>query len=305
MQNEQTVAWDKPHRPTKVITIRFDRNIVLTLLVSILLHLALLWLFAPKLFSIGSPQPDAPSTLNISLGPPQKKETKPSEQVLPDRRPLPKAPVKARPKKLKNPESIKKQKKRPIAVTKKTEKKTVKRETLNTKKPRPAPQPTPVQPLPGEDMQAYIKRQQEAKLAAQGLSEKDVEEVLASNNPQSAGEKRDAKIKANLDLDGTNGIFQIRALGRDTAQFSFKGWKNNINTARLEIIDVLAPNGVPVRLAVIRRMIEIIRREYDGDFNWDSHRLGRVIQLSARPEDTAALEGFMMEEFFGLGSQFR
>lgn len=305
MWSEQTEAWGKSRRLARDITIKVDRNIALTLFVSILLHLALLWLFAPKMFSMGSPQPDAPRTLNIALGPPQKKETKPSEQVLPDRRPLPKAPVKAKPKKVEKPKTTKKEKKRPIAVTKESETKVIKREEINKERPRPAPQPTPVEPLPGEDMQAYIKRQKEAKLAAQGLSDKDVEEVLASNNPQSAGEKRDAKIKANLDLDGTNGIFQIRELGRDTARFSFKGWKNNINTARLEIIDVVAPNGVQIRLAVIRKMIEIIRREYDGDFNWDSHRLSRVIQLSARPEDTGALEGFMMEEFFGPGSQFR
>jgi hypothetical protein len=47
-------------------------------------------------------------------------------------------------------------------------------------------------------------------------------------------------------------------------------------------------------------MIELIRKHYSGDFNWDSRRLGRVVVLSARIEDTASLEGFMMKEFFEI-----
>lgn len=290
-----------PQRKDKVITLRFNRNFLLTLLISILLHLSLLWIFAPKLFSLGAPQEDAPP-LEISLGPPQKKETAPNEPARPDLRPLPKAPAdpkKAKPVKKTNPKSL------PVEVVKQSKSKVAKKKKVNKALPKPAPQEALPDPLPGEDMQAYIKRQQVAKLAKKGLSKQDAEEVLASNNPQSAGEKRDAKIKANLDLDGTNGIFSIRYLGARTAKFSFKGWKNNINTARLEIIDVKAANGIDIKLAVIRKMITIIRREYKGDFKWDSQRLRRVIDLSARVEDTEALEDFMMLEFFGPGSLYR
>ena len=45
-------------------------------------------------------------------------------------------------------------------------------------------------------------------------------------------------------------------------------------------------------------MIELIRRYYTGNFNWESQRLDRVIVLSARPEDNEGLEGFMLKEFF-------
>jgi hypothetical protein len=45
-------------------------------------------------------------------------------------------------------------------------------------------------------------------------------------------------------------------------------------------------------------MIEMIRREYTGDFNWESQRLGRVIVLSARLNDNAGLEAFLKDEFF-------
>ncbi len=296
--------WPLPQSRDQLFTISINRNIALTLLLSILLHLALLWLFAPKMFSMGAPVENAPP-LEITLGPPQKEAVAPSEEVLPtpevvekvSPKPIKKKPLKARPPKQVKPKTV------PVEVAKQSETKVLKKETLN--KARPKPPAETAKRLPGEDMLAYVKRQQRAKLAKQGLAKQDVEAIMASNNPQSAGDKRDAKIKANLDLEGKNGIFEIRSLGPHKAAFSFKGWKNNVNTARLEIFSVSAPDGASIKLAVIRKMIEIIRRDYSGDFNWDSRRQQRIIVLSARLEDSAALEAFMMNEFFGPGSAYR
>ncbi|MGJ8619436.1 MAG: hypothetical protein ACSHWN_03810 [Methylophilaceae bacterium] len=304
--NNIDIDWPKAAKRDQVFTFRINRNIVWTLLISILLHLSLLWIFAPKLFSIGAPVENAPP-LEISLGPPQKEEVAPSEAVLPKPEPveevLPKQqkpkPVKTRPPKQVKPIET------PVEIVQDSETKITKNEKLNKAIPKPAPIEMSADPLPGEDMQAYIKRQQQAKLAKEGLSTQDVEAVMASNNPQSAGDKRDAKIKENLDLEGKNGIFEIRYLGPHHATFSFKGWKNNVNTARLEIFNVDATDGNDIKLAVIRKMIEIIRRDYDGDFNWESRRLGRVIELSARLPDNAQLEAFLMKEFFGPGSSFQ
>lgn len=291
-----------PARSDRVFTLRVNRNIVITLLVSVLLHLSLIWIFAPKFFSMGAPVEDAPP-LEITLGPPQKKETALSEAELLSTKVVEKTPgkpkrklVKARPPK---------QRKSPVAVAKSSTLTVPKKEELNKAQPQPKPKGTSAEPLPGEDMQAYVRRQQRAKLAKQGLSEQDVEAVIASSNPQSEGDKRDAKIKANLNLDGTNGIFEIRRKTANKAQFSFKGWKSNINTARLEIIDVFADDGEDINLAIVRSMIRIIRRDYDGDFKWESRRLGNVLTLSARVEDTAGLETFLMQEFFSTGSRFR
>ena len=50
---------------------------------------------------------------------------------------------------------------------------------------------------------------------------------------------------------------------------------------------------------MIRRMIAIIRQHYQGDFDWESQRLGLTISKSARLEDSAELEDFLMQEFFG------
>jgi hypothetical protein len=53
-----------------------------------------------------------------------------------------------------------------------------------------------------------------------------------------------------------------------------------------------------VETAVVKKMIELIRREKTGDFEWDSHRLGRVVTMSARVQDTAQLQAFLFKEMF-------
>ena len=55
------------------------------------------------------------------------------------------------------------------------------------------------------------------------------------------------------------------------------------------------------QLAVVRKIIEIIREQESGSFLWESLRLRRELTLSARPGDNASLEAFMMEEFFSEG----
>jgi hypothetical protein len=45
-------------------------------------------------------------------------------------------------------------------------------------------------------------------------------------------------------------------------------------------------------------MIAIIREHESGSFVWQSRRLGRDVNLSARMSDNAGLEDFMMNEFF-------
>lgn len=300
--------WSALDQKGRAFRLRVNRDILLTLVISVLLHLLLLWLFAPKFFSIGAPQKNV-RPLEISLGPPQEKQTASGELVLPDLRPLPQPLEKSKSQKPKLAKKAKpkeaKQKPPPVKTAEVSKTKITQTAKTAEKKPNPVPKEKALVPLPGEDMQAFVRRQKVARLGKRGLSELDIEEVLASSRPRSEGDKRDARIRKNLNQDGISGIFSIRALNVHTAQFSFKGWRNNINTARLEIIDVRAPNGVDIKLAVIRKMIEIIRREYDGDFKWDSRRTNSVITLSARIEDTQGLEGFLMQEFFGPNGAYR
>ncbi len=64
------------------------------------------------------------------------------------------------------------------------------------------------------------------------------------------------------------------------------------------MIEVRRGNNPTIEIAVVRRMIAIIREYVKEDFTWESQRLHRDVELSARLSDNAGLEDFMMQEFF-------
>jgi hypothetical protein len=97
------------------------------------------------------------------------------------------------------------------------------------------------------------------------------------------------------------GMFQLRRLGSEDAEFYFNGWNQDIGRVAKQLIEVRRGANADIRLAVVRRIIEIIRAQEPGDFVWVSRRLGRQVALSARPGDNAALEDFIMRDFFGDG----
>ncbi len=94
------------------------------------------------------------------------------------------------------------------------------------------------------------------------------------------------------------GVFQIARLGYDSAEFFFFGWNKEFRRNTKQQIEVRKGNNSDIRIAVVRRMIAIIREYEQVDFRWDSRRLGRSVMLSARARDNAGLEEFMLREFF-------
>jgi hypothetical protein len=161
---------------------------------------------------------------------------------------------------------------------------------------KPAP---PVQSQP--DIMSQITAARKKRQAA------ETEAIQQDQAAQPATPSEDdlalARIKANIasatySKKGTNGIFQVLDKGVQTGRFSFRGWMNNPRESTWRTYEVDAGVGGNVELALVRKMIEIIREHYSGDFNWDSQRLGRVVVLSARQKDNASLEKFLMKEFF-------
>jgi hypothetical protein len=94
------------------------------------------------------------------------------------------------------------------------------------------------------------------------------------------------------------GVFGIERISYDSAEFTFYGWNKDIKRNTLQLIEVRKGDEPDIRIAVIRRMIAIIREQEKEDFVWESKRLGRDVVLSARPRDTRGLEDFLMREFF-------
>jgi len=173
----------------------------------------------------------------------------------------------------------------------------------------------PIEPAPVEksdpgannpppiDLMHFVKQARERRLASEMAAVQENAEAQARERGSSSENVRMANIRRNLQSDGTNGIFQIISVGTSTGKFSFRGWTSDYNNARREIIEVDAGYNGDVEHAMVRRMIELIRKYYTGDFNWESQRLGRVIVLSARLEDNTGLEEFMMREFFGTAAR--
>ena len=171
--------------------------------------------------------------------------------------------------------------------------------------PDPAPPPPVVEPAPqaapAGDLSSYIA----ARRARQGSETSRPSAPVTAK--ESEAERANRIAEANLgvgrtpshgqDLTG-GGIFQIKRLGYDYAEYLFYGWNVDIRRNSSQLVTVRKGDHADIRKAVVRSMIDIIRRHEQGDFLWESRRLGRNVNLSARAADDAGLEDFLMKEFF-------
>ena len=297
-------------RGDKAIRIHFSRNTLLALLISIALHALVLMFIVPKIKVSSAPTSRA---IEVSLAP---KKTAPTTAPVPTQV-EPEAKPETQPKIESNPNT--KTKPRPKTKTKPKPKPKIiiqqpnikpKTNDFSVPKTLTTPQPSPQQEPPvtktkpqtsanaPTDMASYIAQQRAKSEAGESAAANQNAAAAAAEQGQSDEAKRDARIKNNFN-NGTNGIFEITNLSSNSASFSFLGWTSSVSNARREFFEVEAKSGQDVRLAMVRRMIALIRLHYQGDFDWQSQRLGRTISKSARLEDSAELEEFLMQEFFG------
>jgi hypothetical protein len=166
--------------------------------------------------------------------------------------------------------------------------------------PRPPPEPSPQPPAPlaestvkppPMDMLAMIEQRREQRRAA--------DEALKPPPVEPPEDAATRNLRTLTGREGVGGVFQILSMGTRTGQFAFNGWRPEARSQWRETFEVDAGLNGNLELAMVRRMIELIRTHYKGDFRWESHRLDRVVILSARPEDSEGLEDFLMREFFG------
>ena len=158
---------------------------------------------------------------------------------------------------------------------------------------QPTPTPSPRPQAPAVDMLAMIESRRAERRAAEAAR------AGSSANGPPAEDAATRNLRTLAGGEGVGGVFEILDKGVRTGRFAFNGWKPDSRSHWRDVIEVDAGLGGDIELAMVRRMIELIRSHYSGDFKWDSRRLQRVVTLSARPEDQAGLEDFMMKEFFG------
>lgn len=274
-------AWltTAPQRGETYLEIRISRKMLIAVIASLLIHGLFLFFFKMKNVELDMrPVGASDNTLSVQLSPPSTAPAKaPAAPPTPHAEPQ-RHTVKSKPQRQ--------------AVMTRPASSTPPPFTIPTAPPAPPPADT-TNAAP-TDMSSYINAVRARRNAESGAT--------TEGPPQpSADDARMANIKRNLQQGG-GGVFQIMRVGSHTATFLFRGWGGNTYTSPLqETITVEADANTDVEHAIIRKMIGIIRARHNGDFTWESRRLNRVVTLSARLEDNAGLEDFMMREFFDAG----
>lgn len=174
--------------------------------------------------------------------------------------------------------------------------------------PPPRPSDAP-RAAAGDDLASYVEARRRSRDPAPAAQPSAAAQPAAPAESDQARVNREAAARlgfsatptfgSNKNLGG--GTFQVRSVGLERAELAFYGWNKFINRISLQVFEVPRGNNPSTQLAVVRKIIEIIREQESGAFLWESLRLRRDLTLSARPADNAALEAFMMEEFFSEG----
>jgi hypothetical protein len=260
---------------------------------SLLLHALLFLGWLPKLLSSPMDDPEKGKkggSLAVRLNPPPKPQPQPPSNTQPVlTRPAPEKSV-AQPKAAPKPAPA------PAPVP----------QVLTATKPPPTEAP---RPLLGGDFAAYVAARRNAREATpapapapsppptQATVQKETEqERINREAAERLGLTRTPTFGSEKERGG--GVFQVQRLGMDDAEFFFYGWNKAIRRNARQMISVRREGNPSIEIAVVRKMIAIIREHAKEDFTWESQRLGRDVQLSARLSDNAGLEDFMMQEFF-------
>ncbi|PKO45063.1 MAG: hypothetical protein CVU29_09110 [Betaproteobacteria bacterium HGW-Betaproteobacteria-22] len=289
-------AVAEPVRDDFLIRIHVSRNTLVAIVLSLLLH-ALILLFAPTI-KFEEPPAKPATAMQVNLLPSIPSGT---PEVIVQTTELPKKPLPRLEKPKTSPPKVIVKTPAPKVITSEKPAFTVPEKLVKPSEAKPPQLTVPekeIRPEDYPDMQSYMLAVRAQKQGGLAETTRQNAELMARERALNDEQIRDERIKRNLKV-GTNGIFEITSLSMRSATFSFRGWTNDYSNANLQYFEVQAHIGEDVRLVMIRRMITLIRSHYDGDFQWESHRLGRSVTQSARLEDNAGLEDFLMMEFFG------
>lgn len=291
-------------------------TIQLAVVLSLLLHALLLWRLAPKLDlsplgNLKGDSADGPLVVQLAPEPPR---TPPAARL-----PAPSRPVEPQ-ERAPSPPSVQAP---PVPKREAPQKPAPKpatppRVALDRPAPRapvpapPAP-PAPVTPPPPSppstaspgDFMADMEARRRAREQRQQIASAEV--ISNAIKADEEEERRKQIVANNLGLGQqptygsprqSGGLFTIERVNLNDAEFTFFGWNSDINRRSLQRIEVRRGSNPTIELAIVRRVIQIIRSQEPGDFRFVSRRLGREITLSARERDNAGLEDFLMRELF-------
>lgn len=284
------------------------RTIHVTLLLSVLLHALALWQWVPQIRPLLSPnlRLDEPAPFDMRIEERAPPPSPPPRALPPQPRPAPEPPIAApRPKRV-EPAPQARPVQPPPPMTKPAAPTEPPDYAVQEPAPPRAPPPAPRAGIEG-DFASHVEARRRARQQAEGGAPARPPPAPAE---ESESERASRIAAANLGLGqkprfgeapNGGGIFQLQRVTYDYAEYLFFGWNPDIRRNASQLITVRKGTHADIRRAVVRSMIDIIRRHEQGDFLWESRRLGRDVMLSARPADDAGLEGFLMKEFFDEG----
>jgi hypothetical protein len=289
-------------------------TIWLAIALSLLVHLAVLWTWKPEILFPSAEGPErgkSGGSLQVRIAPPPSPPPAPppapalvpKPSPTPQARPSPPVPAPQPAPQARPPKAPARPAPAPpvIALNK-----------PSAKSPTPAPvvppaaAPAPAPTPPQGDFASLL----DAKRRARTESAPPPSPPSPSTQPSAEDDaaRSDRIVAANLgtqraptfgyDPSRGGGIFQIKRMTYDDAEFVFFGWNRDIRRNTAQLIEVRRGNNRDIRIAVVRKIIAIIREYEQEEFLWESKRLGRNLTLSARAKDNAGLEDFMMREFF-------
>ena len=150
---------------------------------------------------------------------------------------------------------------------------------------------------PEMDMAEYIAKRRQAR-GATDPSTSTQESEAARGTRNALANIAAINGRGNQDRNETGGVFSVSNKTFHSMDLKFRGWNPNFKRRWLTQVTVEQGSEPDLEIAVVKKMIDLIRREKTGDFEWDSHRLGRVVKLSARTQDNDALMAFLFKEMF-------
>lgn len=161
----------------------------------------------------------------------------------------------------------------------------------------PAPQPKTEIP-PETDMAAYIEARRKQRGAPTGSETPSQESEAARGTRNALANIAAINGRGGQDPNETGGVFSVTNKTFSRADVKFRGWNPNFKRRWLTAVSVERGSYPDIETAIVKKMIELIRKEKNGDFEWDSHRLNKVVTLSARPQDEKELTDFLYKEMF-------
>jgi hypothetical protein len=283
-----------PRRPGESFSFSLRRSTAVGIFISLLVHVVAFFLVMPEIAKrereLTAPPSSNPLTARLRLPAATEAPAAPVEPTPPVATPTPPRP---QPQRRQRPAPSR----APVLTQRGPSSRSApaepaKPEFKNT--PLPAPFPTP----PNDESPDFSAATKQSQAEREAREKRDGESAGGNATPKAPDV--DSIIAKNLARrEEESGIFSIRNKGIRTAEIFLRSWTDDPRKAKGELFHVDAGLNGNVEEAIVAQVIAVIRQRYpEGEFQWESFRLHKVLTMSSRKRDSAYLTEFLKKELF-------